>query len=403
MAPRLLGHGSYSRVFTHGTEYAIKEIVNPKWIDGMGSVKDYQVYCWQEDDSQRLVPYVGVVKHKRAFQSYMTSKFDGNYDPYKYIMPKMVDCSNFYKRHENDMTDALQRAARDILLDLIYLNDRGFVHLDVKPDNILESDGKYRLCDFGFITHIDPGQTKCVGQCSFTPCYAPPEHISKYITGINGDVWSLGVSLYEMATGLFMVPSKRHDRLRYAKEFQSSGRWIDTFNEYAKLSDGAVKEQLINLIGRCLVYDYHQRPTPRELIQHPFISLEVPPFTNPVLSVSFPGQESFQQWYQLTHSSPTNYLSPTEIDHGTALYLRFCELANVEPNFPSNTWGVCLYLVYKLLRSPVDVVKFDHCIPYRFIREQVKVEKLYKYEKIIVVKCRGIWFNLDCTTQRVGR
>lgn len=396
MPPKLLGRGSYSRVYIHEGDYAIKETINPKWIDGIGSIKDYQVYCWQIDDSDRLVPYINVVSHRKAFQNYLTSKYDGNYDPFKYVMPKMIDCSKFYQRHSDDLESALQQVARDVILDLVYLNEHGFVHLDVKPDNILEQNGKYRLCDFGFITHISSDKSKCVGRCSFTPGYSPPEHIRGYVASMSGDSWSLGASLYEMATGLYMVPLKCQDHLNHAKEFQSSGRWIDVFNKRSSHPDGELKNQLIDFISKCMTYDHRKRPTPKELMQHPYIKLELP-YVIHTESVKFPSEKLYREWANLVNSSTTNYLTTEEIIHGTALYLKFCERVNAEPRFPSNTWGICLYLIYKLLTSPSDVVKFDCCIPYRFIREHIRTDKLYKYETVVITKCKNLWFDLDDT------
>jgi serine/threonine protein kinase len=80
----------------------------------------------------------------------------------------------------------------------------GIVHRDVKPSNILfKSDGRAKITDFG-IAHIeDPSmeeQTQA-GEILGTPAYMSPEQVLSRPVDGRSDIFSLGIILYELATG----------------------------------------------------------------------------------------------------------------------------------------------------------------------------------------------------------
>lgn len=79
---------------------------------------------------------------------------------------------------------------------LRYLHSRGYLHLDVKPSNIIASDGVGRL--------IDLSLARPPGRCPAgygTPGYMSPEQADGGLLGPPTDVWGLGLVLYFAATG----------------------------------------------------------------------------------------------------------------------------------------------------------------------------------------------------------
>jgi serine/threonine protein kinase len=88
---------------------------------------------------------------------------------------------------------------------LDYAHQKGIVHRDIKPSNILiRSDGWLKITDFG-IAHIEDAyaseQTQA-GEILGTPAYMSPEQVMSRPVDGRSDLFSLGIILYELCTGV---------------------------------------------------------------------------------------------------------------------------------------------------------------------------------------------------------
>lgn len=99
----------------------------------------------------------------------------------------------------------LGKICSTVLKGLAYLREKHqIIHRDVKPSNILvNSRGEIKICDFGVSGQlIDSMANTFVG----TRSYMSPERLNGDHYSVASDIWSLGLSLVEMAIGMYPIP-----------------------------------------------------------------------------------------------------------------------------------------------------------------------------------------------------
>ena len=121
------------------------------------------------------------------------------------------------RAHPDGMPAAEARAvAAAMARALDYAHRQGFVHRDVKPENILfGEDGAPQLTDFGIARAMSSGtRMTATGMSIGSPHYMSPEQARGQAVDPRSDLYSLGVVLYEMLTG--RVPFDAADTLAVA-------------------------------------------------------------------------------------------------------------------------------------------------------------------------------------------
>uniref|UniRef100_A0AAR2JSK3 mitogen-activated protein kinase kinase n=1 Tax=Pygocentrus nattereri TaxID=42514 RepID=A0AAR2JSK3_PYGNA len=142
------------------------------------------------------------------------------------------------------------------------------IHRDIKPSNILlDRNGNIKLCDFGISGQLVDSIAK-TRDAGCRP-YMAPERIdpsaSRQGYDVRSDVWSLGITLYELATGRFPYP-----------------KWNSVFDQLTQVVKGDPPQlsnseerqfspKFINFVNLCLTKDESKRPKYKELLKHPFI------------------------------------------------------------------------------------------------------------------------------------
>lgn len=155
------------------------------------------------------------------------------------------------------------RIAEGVLQGLAYLHSRKTIHRDIKPSNILLSqDGVIKLCDFGVSGEL---VNSLAGTFTGTSMYMAPERISGNEYSIRSDVWSMGISLLELAQNRFPFPNElppielmMHITQGDPPMLEDEGGvvWSDDMKDFIKLS---------------LIHDQSVRPIPKDMLVHPWI------------------------------------------------------------------------------------------------------------------------------------
>ncbi len=156
-------------------------------------------------------------------------------------------------------TQRLRDTLAQLVTGLGALHDAGHVHRDVKPTNVLVSNGRAILLDFGLaIRHDrDPlswSDSEMVG----TPAYMAPEQASAAVAGPEADFYSVGVILYEALTG--KLPIEGH-----ALEMMMKKQRIVPTPPSQLISN--VPGDLDALCVELLAIDPAQRPTRPEIMK----------------------------------------------------------------------------------------------------------------------------------------
>ena len=136
------------------------------------------------------------------------------------------------------------------------------MHRDIKPDNILvNSQGFVKLTDFGITKQID-GEDGLAGTFVGTMNYMSPERMEGEKYSYEGDIWSLGILLIELATGQY--PYKE------TKGFLEMLEQVK-YEESPTLTGDSFSDDLIDFIDRCLKKESDERDSAVSLLAHRWI------------------------------------------------------------------------------------------------------------------------------------
>ncbi|CAK8530111.1 unnamed protein product [Lathyrus sativus] len=169
---------------------------------------------------------------------------------------------------------------RQILLGLYHLHQQGIVHCDLKCKNVLlSSSGTVKLADFGFAKRISKDSSTDKSPSSVinnggTPLWMAPEVLlatnvkdERAVDFAAADIWSLGCTVIEMATGR---PPWVHDDLVSISNPMSAmfkiacGDGIPQFPSH-------FSQEGFDFLRKCLARDPNKRSTAKDLLNHPFL------------------------------------------------------------------------------------------------------------------------------------
>lgn len=175
----------------------------------------------------------------------------------------IVDLLN--RRNGGGLTDLeIGRYTRQIVGGLDYLHSNGVVHCDIKGRNVLIDESGAKIGDLGcakWVVDDDDDQVGAAPICG-TPMFMAPEVARGEEQGFPADIWALGCTVIEMATG-GSPWSNVNDPVSVLYRIAFSG-------EIPEIPDG-FSDQAKDFVSKCLIRDPKQRWTAKQLLKHPYI------------------------------------------------------------------------------------------------------------------------------------
>jgi len=175
---------------------------------------------------------------------------------------------------------------------LKYLKDNlNIIHRDVKPTNILvNTKGDVKLCDFGVSGNLVASLAKTNIGCQ---SYMAPERIRGGDAGsiitysVQSDIWSLGLSILEIAKGVYPYPPETYNSVFAQLSAIVDGEPPVLPDEFSAVAQGFVR-QCLNKIPR-------KRPTFNALLEHPWL-LPLSPLRPDFAEVEVANKQMLGEW-----------------------------------------------------------------------------------------------------------
>lgn len=177
-------------------------------------------------------------------------------DNYLYLVQQFINGDNLLKRIQENgrfREPEIRKLLLDLLPVLKFIHERGVIHRDIKPQNVIirESDGKHVLIDFG-ASKLLTATVKNKGTSIGSHGYTPVEQMQEGKAYAASDLFSLGASCFFLLTGI--SPSKQWMEKGYA--------WITTWRKHFTGSNGkgiSISMELGDIIDKLLKVDIKER------------------------------------------------------------------------------------------------------------------------------------------------
>ncbi|KAL4188150.1 hypothetical protein AMTRI_Chr09g42630 [Amborella trichopoda] len=158
----------------------------------------------------------------------------------------------------------IRKYTKQLLQGLEYLHKNGIIHRDIKGANILvDNKGCIKLADFGASKKVvELATVSGAKSMKGTPYWMAPEVICQTGHSFSADIWSVGCTVIEMATG----------KPPWSQQYQEVAALfiIGSTKSHPPIPEH-LSEEAKDFLLKCLQEEPNVRPTASELLQHPFV------------------------------------------------------------------------------------------------------------------------------------
>ncbi|POO02815.1 Serine/threonine protein kinase [Trema orientale] len=162
----------------------------------------------------------------------------------------------------------IRRHTRAVLKGLSFVHAKGFVHCDIKLQNILFFDnGAAKIADFGLAKEASKTEeAKTEHRCELrgTPLYMSPESVNDNEYEPPCDIWALGCAVVEMATGKPAWNNREAESNIWKLLVRIGGEELPGIPE-------ELSEEGRDFLSKCFVKDPRRRWTAEMLLNHAFV------------------------------------------------------------------------------------------------------------------------------------
>lgn len=201
---------------------------------------------------EREAQAVAKLKHDNILEIF---DYSGGTADAAFIVTEFIDgetLSRFLSSHQIRHPEIAVLIAVELGEALRHAHELGIIHRDIKPENVMiRKDGLLKLTDFGIAQVVDLQRMTVTGQLLGSPAYMSPELVEGRPLDFRTDVFSLGILLYQCATGALPFSGKNpHEVLRRVAE----GKFSDP-----RIANPLIGAKLCRFLARALAREPAQR------------------------------------------------------------------------------------------------------------------------------------------------
>ena len=245
-----IGQGGFSEIYESqwlGIPVAVKVIFDPKITEELLEEFNNEIEKLFILRHPYIIQLYGITDKEKSQKLAVITELAPKGSLFDYLHKNPKTKNNLSLEFKNKIT-------KQLICTMAYIHSRGYVHRDLKTQNILlDKNLDMKLCDFG-LTKLKSELNSGSGQFAGTPCYMAPELFDRKFYDDKIDVFAFGTVLWEIYTQ--KIPYANCDAMEI-KQKVTKGEEL--------YCSSIVPKQIANLIQKCRCVKASDRPSFEEI------------------------------------------------------------------------------------------------------------------------------------------